>query len=149
MIVYASKTKEMKPRISQAAAAWFILLFVYTGVTKLLSLASFQKVLSDSSLLRHFSVFVSWSLPLAELVVAALLLFPATRKAGLYVSLVLVLLFTAYIGWMLLYAPHLPCSCGGVISALNWKQHFFFNLFCIALAIAGIRTIPGGVSRKP
>lgn len=138
----------MKQIISTVATVFFILLFVYTGVSKLLSVDSFEKVLSDSVLVRRFSVLVSWLLPVVELVVAGLLVFPDTKKVGMYISLLLMVLFTAYIGWMLLYEPQLPCSCGGIIKYMSWKSHFIFNLACIVLAIAGIRTIPGGSKPK-
>lgn len=139
----------MKQKIAQGIAAWFILLFVYTAVSKLSSQPAFEKVMSESVLLKHFSTALSWALPATELLVAALLVFPSTRRAGLYLSLLLMVLFTMYISWMLVYEPKLPCSCGGVIMYLNWRQHLVFNMACIALAIAGIRTIPWGVSQKP
>lgn len=133
-------------RISQIIAAIFILVFVYTAISKLLSMDAFIKVLHQSALLSRFAGWVGWSLPFVELVVSALLVFPETRKAGLLISLGLMVLFTAYIGWMILYEPKLPCSCGGVIRYMSWRTHLVFNSVLIVLAITGIRTIPKGVS---
>jgi hypothetical protein len=47
-------------------------------------------------------------------------------------------LFTIYVGLMISFAPHLPCSCGGVIKQMSWKQHLTFNTFFTALALFGI-----------
>jgi hypothetical protein len=138
--------KIKRETVSEIICALFILLFVYTGISKLLSMEGFVKVLHRSTLVSRFAVLLGWFLPLFELFVAGLLVFPALRKTGLYLSLLLMVLFTAYIGWMLLYETGLPCSCGGVIEYLSWRQHLIFNTVFIVLAITGIRTIPKGVS---
>jgi hypothetical protein len=39
---------------------------------------------------------------------------------------------------MVLTSANLPCSCGGVIQQLSWKQHIVFNISFIVLGIAGI-----------
>jgi hypothetical protein len=48
-------------------------------------------------------------------------------------------IFTVYIGCMLLFAPDLPCSCGGIIRQLSWKQHLLLNLFLLVLAGIAVR----------
>jgi hypothetical protein len=40
---------------------------------------------------------------------------------------------------MVSFDKNLPCSCGGIISKLSWKQHILFNLFFIMLSITGIK----------
>jgi hypothetical protein len=45
--------------------------------------------------------------------------------------------FTGYIGFMLLSNIELPCSCGGVISSLSWKNHLVFNILFLLLASVG------------
>jgi hypothetical protein len=40
---------------------------------------------------------------------------------------------------MISFDKNLPCSCGGIISKLSWKQHIIFNLFFIVLSVIGIR----------
>ena len=115
-----------------------ILLFVYTAVSKLLAYGSFVSVLNQSPLVQGRATVIGWLLPLVELGVSLLLFLPSTKELGLYISFALLLLFSAYIAYMLLFAPHLPCSCGGVISRLSWKQHLVFNAFFIVVAFAGI-----------
>ena len=115
-----------------------ILLFVYTGSSKLMELQRFRIVLSQSPLIGAFAGIVSVVIPLAELATAALLFFPVTMKWGLIASVSFMLLFTIYVGYMIAFTPHLPCSCGGVIKKLTWREHLVFNLFFTAVAATGL-----------
>jgi hypothetical protein len=128
----------------------FILLFVYTAVSKWLDFASFTSVVAQSPLIGSFPYLVAWLLPVFELWVAGLLLFRRSRIVGLYAALFLMIAFTGYISSMLLFSSHLPCSCGGVIRYLSWRTHLIFNTVWIALAIIAIKLDASkGVSRKP
>ena len=109
-------------------AALFIFLFVYTAVSKLFDFEKFEAVLSASPLLGSWSVYLAWTIPFAEFIIATLLFFPPLRKKGLIFSFALMILFTIYIAYMILFTPHLPCSCGGVIQQLSWRQHFILNV---------------------
>jgi putative oxidoreductase len=135
--LYGKQTamKILKPSlIINVSAALFILLFTYTGISKLTGHDKFENVLSRSPLLEKFSAIISWLVPVIELAIATLLFFPSTKKSGIRLSLLLMSLFTAYIAYMLLFIPHLPCSCGGVLQKLNWKQHLLFNIGFTVLA---------------
>ena len=35
-------------------------------------------------------------------------------------------------------SSHVPCTCGGIIELLSWKQHVMVNTIFIALAIVGV-----------
>ncbi len=119
-------------------ASLFILLFLYTGLSKLNEHTEFQVVLSKSPLLATSSLVLSWLLPVIEIATSALLFFPVTRKCGLVISMMLMALFTLYISYMLLFTPNLPCSCGGVLKQLNWSQHLLFNAFFLLLSILAL-----------
>lgn len=131
----------------EVISSLFILLFVYTAFSKWLDLTSFEIALSQSPLISPFSLVIAWVLPALETGVAILLFFPATRLAGLGVSLMMMLVFSGYILYMLLYSVHLPCSCGGVIKELSWRTHLFFNLFWIVIAVAGL-ILQRGIQRS-
>jgi putative oxidoreductase len=122
----------------QLIAAVFIFLFVYTAVSKFLDFKSFKLTLHASPLITNKNVWVAWAIPLAELIVAALLFIPRTRLLGLYGSFGLLALFTLYLGYMLLFTPNRPCVCGGVIKAMSWGQHLVFNCFLTLLSVMGI-----------
>jgi len=122
----------MKGWIINSINGLFILLFTYTASSKLYALRKFRFVLHISPLLKDYSRLLSVGVPVIELCIAVLLFIPATAKAGMTAGVSLLLLFTAYIIYMITTDPNLPCSCGGVIQQLSWKQHIVFNLFFIA-----------------
>lgn len=121
-----------------------IFLFVYTAINKLLDFRTFKTTLTRSPLVGNRADLLSWSLPVMELATACLLVFPRTHLTGLRLSLALMSLFTIYVAYMILFVPHLPCSCGGIISQLSWMQHLIVNIFFTLLALTGIilRTKP-------
>ena len=121
----------------------FILLFVYTAVSKWMDYTSFENTLRQSPLIGSFAPVAAWLLPLLELGIAGLLFFASTRKEGFYAAGSLLILFTGYIGYMLLFSHHLPCSCGGVLKYLSWRSHLLFNLGWILLAAASLAMMRG------
>lgn len=124
---------------TQLIAAIFIFLFTYTASAKLFSFASFRSTLGRLPLIGHFSSALAVGLPLLELTVSALLFFPKSRLLGLYASLILMAIFTIYIGYSLLSGSNLPCSCGGVIQNLSWREHLLLNFTLTSLAAVGLR----------
>jgi hypothetical protein len=39
---------------------------------------------------------------------------------------------------MLVFIKHPPCSCGGVLVRLSWRQHVLFNMFFLLVCGSGI-----------
>jgi len=115
-----------------------ILLFVYTAVSKLLDFTTFQVQLSKSPFINAYANTVAWTLPAGEILVALALTFKRTHLLGLYASLFLMTMFTAYIWTMLHYSYYIPCSCGGILSKMGWNQHLWFNVGFVLLSIIGI-----------
>lgn len=127
-----------RPVITDIIAGLLIFLFVYTSLSKLYELSLFQSVLEQSPLIGSKAVFISWLIPISELSISLLLFVPRTRLLGFYGSFILMLIFTIYIGYMLTNTSTLPCSCGGILKQLTWKQHFVFNIVFTLLSLAGI-----------
>lgn len=121
----------------------FIILFLYTGISKLMDFSVFKEQLNTSPILRPFSGIIGFGLPIIEFAVTILLVIPKWRLRGLYFSLALMILFTAYIIGILNYNEELPCSCGGIISEMSWTQHLFFNSAFIVLATIAIKLLRG------
>jgi hypothetical protein len=124
--------------IVDVIAALLILLFTYTAVSKLMGLDLFRILLAQAPGIGDQASWLYIVIPAVELIIAALLFFPATRLKGLYASFVLMLSFTVYVGYMVNIGGNLPCSCGGVISAMTWQQHLYFNILFTLAALAGI-----------
>ena len=115
-----------------------ILLFVYAAISKLTNLTVFQAQLSAFPFIGKYSDVLGWCLPLAELGIALLLFLPKYLGFGLYAAITLLLVFTIFLIVMLSFSKNLPCSCGGIIAKLSWKQHIIFNGFFIVIAETGI-----------
>ncbi|WP_335965129.1 MauE/DoxX family redox-associated membrane protein [Galbibacter sp. PAP.153] len=127
--------------ITETISYLFILLFVFTGATKLMEGDRFFNNLNNSPIIpgKAIAIVLSWAVPLLEIAVAALIAWPATRLKGLYGALALMAFFTLYVAGIVFFSPYVPCSCGGVITLLSWPQHLVLNTVLILLAITGIR----------
>lgn len=119
--------------------ALLILLFSYTAISKFTALHSFTTTLGKAPVIKQGAAVIAPLLPTIEAIIVLLLFFERTKLKGLYASLVLLLVFTIYLAGIILFAPTLPCSCGGVISKMSWKQHVVFNLGFIVLTGLAIR----------
>jgi hypothetical protein len=130
-----------KSFILSATTGLLIVLWLYAALTKLIDYPHFIATLQHSPLLDQLAIQIGWTLLTVEIGFVILLLVPKLQAWGLYGSAILLLLFSAYILYMLLYAAHLPCSCGGVIQKLSWKQHLIFNGAFLLISVLGIRSL--------
>jgi putative oxidoreductase len=123
----------------QVISALLILLFVYTAVSKLLDFKQFEKQMYNQTVPHDLATVLIWTVPEVEIIAAFMLFFQRTRAYGLYLSGVLMFLFTGYIALVLLkFFGRVPCSCGGVMKQLGWRWHLIFNLFFLLLSFIGI-----------
>lgn len=125
-------------RIAGLICLVFIFLFAYTATSKILAHSLFRFQLSEFPLISSLSNFIAWMVPLSELIVTVLLFIPSFRIWGLRGSFGLMVIFTAYIFYLLVFAPTRPCSCGGMLGRMTWNQHLIFNLGLIALSLVGL-----------
>lgn len=129
----------MKHRtVIEIICALLIFLFVYTGISKLYDRSFFEAQLHLYPFISDFSVMLSWLLPFVELFTALLLIIPKFRLTGLFISFILLFMFTTYLISMLITKSDLPCSCGGIIQSFSWTQHVIFNSCFIILTATGI-----------
>lgn len=115
-----------------------VALFAYAAISKLTDYYNFEFGISESPFISPFAGLLAWAVPGVELVIVLMLVIPYTRLMGLYASFVLMLLFTIYIGAMLLSASEIPCSCGGVLEEMSWPMHIVFNSVFVLLSAIGI-----------
>ena len=116
-------------------ALLFILLFTYTAVNKLLRFDGFAYSIRRIPGIPLPPRLVAGLVISAELVAVLLLLVNQLRKWGLLLCAVLMILFSGYIIYMLAVDKNLPCSCGGILRELSWRQHLVLNIIlgCAAL----------------
>lgn len=135
----ASKPSISRETLITAITMTCIFLFTYTGYLKLTGHDRFQQFLAAIPYLGTYAQLISWMVPIGELAIALLLILPRYRPLGLKLFAASMGIFSLYIASMLIWATHLPCSCGGVIEKLSWREHLWFNLGFLALSILAIR----------
>ncbi|QDW21200.1 DoxX family protein [Flavobacterium sp. KBS0721] len=133
---------DLKPQIRntiiEIISLLYVLLFVYAAVSKMLDFENFRVQLGQSPLLSAFASWMSWTVPLVELLIAALLIFRSTRLWGLVLAFNLMVMFTVYIFIILHYSSFVPCSCGGILEKMSWNAHLLFNLVFVILAFIAV-----------
>ena len=116
----------------------FILLFLYTGIMKFFEHDIFMQALLKSTALKRFALPISIIIPVLELFTVSSLMIPRLKRLGLWMAFALMLMFTLYVGLMLQFDLHKPCSCGGIIRYMNWHQHLYFNTAFTLLALLAL-----------
>lgn len=127
-----------KVNVLDVICVLFAILFVYAAVSKLLTYDEFKAQIAKSPLITQHGWWISWVVPSVEIVIGILLFVPRFQMLALYGAFFLMFAFTLYISFMLMFVPHLPCSCGGILSRLDWKGHLIFNVAFTLLAVVGI-----------
>lgn len=130
---FSIRSEKARKVIFDMTCYLYIALYLYTAHDKLTDYATFEGVLSRSVLLGSFSAYIARGLPLLEIAIGLLLILPWTRLKGLWAATGLMVLFTLYLAYMLLFSTERTCHCGGFISQLSWTGHLFFNLAFVAL----------------
>jgi len=127
-----------KSTISTIIPLIFVCLFLYTGVSKLSHTTIFKEALSENTWLAPLAGIIAFLIPKLEIATVIFLLVPHLRLLGLYMSLFMMIIFTIYIAYLLLFSTDVPCSCGGIITNLTIKQHLYLNISLCILARIGI-----------
>ena len=123
----------------ECISALLIMLFLYASISKFLDFYTFTGEMNNQPLPNSWTPFLVWFIPCSEILMCIALLFERTRLIGFYAALFFMSLFTIYsIIIILNFFGRIPCSCGGVIKRLTWRQHIVLNLFFVGLSISGI-----------
>ena len=130
-------------KFSKEIILWVIsvliaLMWAAAAFGKLKDLEDFRFQLGQSPLLYGFEEILTWVVPYGELLLAVVLIYPASRLFALYTSVFLLWLFITYIVALLRFSYDVPCACSGFAEGLSWKGHVIFNIVFMALAIIAI-----------
>jgi len=116
-----------------------IVLWVYAAASKLIDFNLFKAQMKRQILFPFIKSSIVYWLPPVELLTAGLFVFQPSQRAGLYLSAIMLCVFTAYVGFALSgILGRIPCSCGGIINKMGWGTHLFFNIFFLLLTVLGI-----------
>jgi uncharacterized membrane protein YphA (DoxX/SURF4 family) len=124
--------------ISEIISLVVVILFLYTGISKLMDYDIAKEQIALTPLLAPVAPEIAIILPVIEIASAILLFLPRTRRYGLWISLGLMVLFTGYVLFLLNRSGQVSCACGGVLEQLSPQQHLLFNTSCILLILLGI-----------
>ncbi|WP_051315450.1 MauE/DoxX family redox-associated membrane protein [Algoriphagus terrigena] len=126
--------------ISKIPATLLILLWIYTGMDKILRFKISSKAFHNQVFPSELAEILSYAVPGVELLITLLLLFSVTRWWGYLGSVLLLTVFITYVGLIWVGAfPRVPCNCAGILESLGWAEHFLLNLICIGISISGLR----------
>ncbi|WP_100630306.1 MauE/DoxX family redox-associated membrane protein [Algoriphagus formosus] len=115
------------------------LLWTYTGLDKLIRFEQSRKAFHNQTFPAELAEILSYAVPLAELLLAILLVFQITRWWGYLGSILLLTVFITYVGLIWVGAfPRVPCNCAGLIDSMGWTAHMILNLNLLILAIVGL-----------
>lgn len=132
-------SKSLSNYFIQGITAILVFLWIYAALSKLMNFEQSRMQMMNQVFTAAISRILLWAVPFAELLIAGLLLFSGTRKIGLFLSVILLFLFSGYVLLVMLNVfGRIPCSCGGFISKLSWGQHLVFNLVFLGLALFGL-----------
>lgn len=126
--------------------------FTISATSKLLSFSTFRKSIHDFFGRIRYGQSIAIVVILAELITAVAISFLQFNEAGLWIALILLVVFTALIILNLTRGRTLPCSCFGNTSSnpISWwdvGRNFVFALLAIYLLIADGKN--NGYSLKP
>lgn len=93
----------------------FILLRAYASLPKFFNMKRFGEMLKTQAIPKWVAAILKWILPVVEVLTLYLLIMPETRLLGLYISFLMMLVFTLYVGGIMfpVYDVY-PCPCGAL-----------------------------------
>jgi uncharacterized membrane protein YphA (DoxX/SURF4 family) len=105
------------------------LLFLFTSLNKILDMHHFVREMNNQVFPKPIPSLLIVLVPLVEIATAILLLRLKTRIKGLWLSFILMVAFSSYVGLVVLHIfTKVPCSCAGVFNHMTWLQHLAFNI---------------------
>jgi hypothetical protein len=128
--------------LTDILAGLFIILFVYSALSKLQDFEKFSVELGKSPILNAFSGPVSIFIPMIEIVISAMLVIKRFQYIALYLSFCLMVVFSTYIVLILKFSAYIPCSCGGILQNMTWTQHLIFNIGFVFLGLIAVLIYP-------
>jgi hypothetical protein len=131
----------LDPLLPWVASAWLAALLAHAALAKLADRSLFLQHLGAYRLPEASLQALQWSLPLAELAAAVLLLLPAGREAGALLAAGLLLAYGAGMAVHLrsgrAQAGGLDCGCGGEPLPVSWALVARNTLLASLAALAG------------
>ncbi|UJP65823.1 MauE/DoxX family redox-associated membrane protein [Mongoliitalea daihaiensis] len=111
-------------------------LWTYSGFEKLIAWDRSWSAFHNQTFPSDLAAILSYVVPISELVLAMLLILGRTRWWGLMGSVLLLTVFSTYVGLVWWGAfPRVPCNCAGFIESIGWGAHLVMNLSLISVTV--------------
>ena len=130
--------------------AIFFLLFLYSGVYKLIHYSEYTSELAQYPFVTSMLVRLAWIVPIIELSIPLAFLMhwmPSTvgkrewlitPGVTLTICFSLMLLFTIFLIFLSTFPVYLPCSCGGWLERLPLSTHIILNGTLTLISLLGV-----------
>ncbi len=113
------------------------ILFLYTGLRKLWEGDLFYHTLLNSINIENQLIIdgLSLGIPIVEIITSFTLLFYPKKNIGLYISLIVLIVYNGYLINLLFFQEEIPCTCRTVLPLLGWYGHLYFTLSLVVFLI--------------
>ncbi|MEX3624948.1 MauE/DoxX family redox-associated membrane protein [Viridibacillus arvi] len=95
---------------------FLMVILTISGVSKLLNLSSFRETLLELGVFKKLAAFISFGVPLLELLIVISLVFKQTQYIGLSTLLILCVAFTCVTLYSIKLSKKIKCNCFGSLS---------------------------------
>lgn len=129
-----------KNLIAEIIISLLLLMWAYTFASKVFDFDTFNRQIKGAYLLSAGGSALPYILQAVHLGIVILLLNKNWRRLGLLTSLTIIIIYTAYLIYILKFAPSIPCSCIAVFRGMNWNDQLYFNFIALAINILGLIT---------
>jgi hypothetical protein len=130
--------KYLKKTIPFTVSIFFVILFCYACISKILDFRNFQSQLGQSPGLAGYKLVVAYGIISLQMIAVILLCFRTSRFLGLWITFGILSVFAGYVAFILIYSKNLPCTCIGLIEIISWKGNLILNIGLMIIALAGI-----------
>lgn len=127
-----------KSIISELIIFILIILWAYTFASKIFDFDTFDRQIKGAYLLSAGGAVLPYILQVVHLGIVTFLIKRNSRGLGLLTSLSVMVIYTAYLIYILKFAPSIPCSCIAVFHGMNWNDQLYFNFIALAINLIGL-----------
>lgn len=130
--------KYLKKIIPFAVSIFFVILFCYASISKILDFRNFQSQLGQSPGLAGYEIVVAYSIIFLQIITVILLCYQPFRILGLWFTFGILSVFAGYVAFILIYSENLPCTCIALFKKISWKENLILNTGLMIVALADI-----------
>lgn len=125
--------------LSVVLAAAIIILFLNTGLGKIINHTVFSIQMGKQPLPVWSQPILIYALPVIEISIVLLLSIQKTRLSGFFMATITMAIYTiySYLAYKEVYG-YVICACGKIFQQMGWREHFYFNTLFTVISLAGL-----------